>query len=158
MTERRSAQHPAAIVRVAHQVGQVGLAETDPLESQRPGESDSEVVEPARHRRRVSPDDLRRIRHSALLRSRYGRTSPSRWPPSITIVSPVIHAAASEARNTTAAATSSGSPIRFSAVDAATCGSWSFHSASASRVRTTPGATALTRIFGESSSASCLVR
>ncbi len=48
--------------------------------------------------------------------------------------------------------------MRPSGVEAATRGSWSFHSASASLVLTTPGATALTRTIGDNSSASCLVR
>lgn len=74
------------------------------------------------------------------------------------MVSPVIHAAASEAKNTIATATSSGSPIRFSAMAAASSCSCSFYNPSASLVRTTPGATELTRIFGERSNASCLVR
>lgn len=55
-----------------------------------------------------------------------------------------------------AAATSSGSPMRPRAVDADTASSCSFHSASASLVLTTPGATALTRIFGDNSKSQLL--
>lgn len=73
------------------------------------------------------------------------------------MVSPVIQLAASETRNATALAMSAGSPIRPSAMVAANGSSWSFHSASASLVRTTPGQIAFTRMRGESSSASCLV-
>jgi len=47
--------------------------------------------------------------------------------------------------------------LKFRAVAADTAPSFSFHSASASLVRTTPGQIAFTRTRGESSSASCLV-
>ncbi len=43
--------------------------------------------------------------------------APSSRPPSITSVSPVIQLAASETRNATASATSTGSPILPSAID-----------------------------------------
>ncbi|CAM5262545.1 hypothetical protein SAURM35S_05435 [Streptomyces aurantiogriseus] len=87
-----------------------------------------------------------------------GSASPRSRPPSITIVSPVIQLAASETRKATAEAMSAGSPMRPSAVAADTACSWSLHRASASFVRTTPGATALTRILGESPRAGCFVR
>ena len=73
------------------------------------------------------------------------------------MVSPVIQLAASDTMNAMAAPISSGEPIRLSGVVAATCSSFSFHNASASLVRTTPGATAFTLILGDSSSAICLV-
>ena len=79
-------------------------------------------------------------------------------PPSITITSPVTHEAASLARKSAARAMSSGSPSRFSGTCDATASSAGSHRARAKSVFTSPGAMALTRTFGASSTARCLVR
>ena len=70
----------------------------------------------------------------------------------------MIHDAASEARNTTALAMSSGSPIRRRGRRAAIDASPGSHNALAMAVRTSPGATEFTRTEGPSSAASCDVR
>ena len=81
----------------------------------------------------------------------------SLMPPSTGRMTPVIQSAASEARNTIARAMSSGVPRRpRGCIPAATASSC--QSISESLVLTTAGATALTRIEGASSSASCRVR
>jgi len=79
-------------------------------------------------------------------------------PPSTTIVCPVIHRAASPARNVITSAMSSGSPMRPSGSASLSRSSKFYHSALARWVRTMPGATPLTRTPGASSAASWRVR
>ncbi len=110
LPERRQAQDPALIGRVPDLVGQVGLAQPD-RSPQWSGERDPRVGQtsapplPGRSRRRAA-------QAFSLPRAETGGRRRARWPPSMTIVSPVIQLAASEARKTIAEATSPGSPIR----------------------------------------------
>ncbi|SLI29845.1 Uncharacterised protein [Mycobacteroides abscessus subsp. abscessus] len=69
----------------------------------------------------------------------------------------MIQAASSEARKPIRRATSSGLPSRFIGYTLAARSSSAEYSASANLVLTTPGATALTRIFGPSCQASSSV-
>src|SRR5690606_17709531 len=78
-------------------------------------------------------------------------------PPSMTTTCPVIHPASSDSKNETALPTSSGTPSRLSGEVAMRSAAWPSWSAVAKRVLTMPGATALTRTSGPSSTASSWV-
>ena len=114
--------------------------------------------------RSCAPKQLVLVDAAAPHRARQGAAArgyparPSDAPPSMTNVWPVIHDAASDARNSAAPAMSSGSPSRRSGIVLAIASSLRSHRARAKSVFTRPGASALTRIFGASSAASCLVR
>src|SRR5690606_36431254 len=79
-------------------------------------------------------------------------------PPSTTMVWPVIHDAISLARKSAALAMSAGSPMRPRGVARPSWDSLGSQSARAMSVLTRPGAIALTRVTGASSTARTLVR
>ncbi len=114
-----------------------------------------------RNSRSAESDGRRRLRsHDPSLPRRF-TPPPTAWPglprrPRAR--GPVIHDAASDARNSAALAMSSGSPRRFSGRRLATASPDCSHSARAKSVRTRPGANALTRTPGPSSAASWRVR
>src|SRR6185312_16002190 len=76
-------------------------------------------------------------------------------PPSTTRFAPVTNEASEEARNATAAATSSGRPNRPATVSATLAARPSASTRSHAAVRIGPGTTVLTRTRGPYSTASC---
>src|SRR6266478_2271829 len=102
---------------------------------------------------------LWRLHRTPLLPNRF-RIPQSFDPPSTGILAPVIQRAASDARNATTSATSSGLPIRFNAcIPSVTSRPASVFAKFDISVSITPGATAFTRIpRGPRMAAQCLTR